>query len=82
MYSHSIYYSILQYITVYYSILQCLQASYRSCTGKGVGRQGAGSFCKHLLCFSTTPCHPMPSHVQLRRANFSYIIYPYCHPRP
>ena len=30
----------------------CLQ----SCTRKVIGRQGIGSLCKEILCFSTVPC--------------------------
>ena len=33
---------------------------FQSCTSKGIGRQGTGSFCKEFLCFNTTPCRPTP----------------------
>ena len=35
-------------------------APLRSCTSKGIGRQGVGSFYKDIPSFDTVPCHPMP----------------------
>ena len=32
----------------------------QSFTSKGIGRQGIGSFCKEILCFSAMPCRPTP----------------------
>ena len=32
----------------------------RSCTSKGIGRLGVGSFCNEIPCFNTTPCRPTP----------------------
>ena len=38
----------------------------QSCTSKGIGRQGIGSFCKEFICFSTMLCRPMPSLAHFR----------------
>ena len=32
----------------------------QSCTRKAIGRQGTGSVCKELPCFSAMPCRPVP----------------------
>ena len=32
----------------------------QSCTSKGSGRRGVGSFCKRFLCFNIMPCRHMP----------------------
>ena len=38
----------------------CYMYSLRSCTSKGIGRQGVGSSRRKLLRFNTVPCRPMP----------------------
>ena len=42
------------------TLIKSLGMSIQSCTSKGKGRQGIGSFCKKFLCFSTMPCRQMP----------------------
>ena len=51
-------------------------AQAQSCTGKGIGRRGAGSFFQRFLCFDATPCRPTPWLAHFQQAHVpAYVHY-------
>ena len=49
------------------------RAECRECTGKGVGRQGVGSFCEELLRFNPMPFRQKPLLVHFRVYLYVYV---------
>ena len=52
-------------MTAMYAVTLCRHTNLnlrdiQSCTSKGIGRRGVGSFCREILGFSTMPCRPVP----------------------